>query len=211
MQAMAQLRDVDLALILAIDCSFSVEASEYRLQMQGTGEALQSSAVINAIQSGPKQKIALLVMLWSDQDNQRIVLPWTTIANAADAVRLGKQLENQMRVLAEGGTATTSALLFAGYQFGAAPPSTRRVVDLSTDGRNNMGAPVRLARDALLAQGITINGLAVANEFGGLGAYVESQIAGGQGAFVITAKTYDDFGAAMEKKLVREILGPGTT
>jgi hypothetical protein len=210
-QPRAQSNDVDLALVLAIDCSFSVEASEYRLQMRGLGQALQSPEVIDAIRSGPRQKIAVLVLLWSDIDNQRVVLPWTVIADETTARSVGSRLSNQMRLLAEGGTATAAALRFSAQQFSNAPMATRKVIDLSTDGRNNMGATVGQARDQIVAEGITINGLAISNEWATLDAYVLNHIAGGQGHFVYEALTYADFGAVMLKKLVREIIGPGTT
>jgi Protein of unknown function (DUF1194) len=47
--ARAQSGDVDLALVLAIDCSFSVDTSEFRLQMQGLGKALRRKEIHDAI------------------------------------------------------------------------------------------------------------------------------------------------------------------
>jgi hypothetical protein len=90
-------------------------------------------------------------------------------------------------------------------------PATRRVIDVSTDGRNNMGRPAFRARDELVARGITINGLAIANEWPTLDVYLERQVTGGPSNFVVKADSYDDFGAAMQRKLIREIVGPGLT
>ena len=37
----AEADEVDLALVLAVDCSFSVDAKEFALQMQGLGQACE--------------------------------------------------------------------------------------------------------------------------------------------------------------------------
>ncbi len=209
--AIPQSSNVDLALVLAIDCSFSVDATEFRLQMQGLGQALQDQKVIDAIKFGPYQRIAVTVFQWSDKDNQAVVLPWTVIANAAEAQSVGQLLETMPRQLAEGGTSISNALTFGDTLFSSAPAATRRVIDMSTDGRNNIGPPVPSARDLVVAGGVTINVLAIANEFPELALYAERQISGGQGNFVIEARSYDDYGAAMLKKLIKEITGPGVT
>jgi Protein of unknown function (DUF1194) len=208
-KAVPQDDSVDLALVLAIDCSFSVDAMEFTLQMQGLGQALQDDAVIDAIRRGPKQRIAVTAYQWSDGKYQRIVLPWTVISNPAEATAAGQALEDMGRNIPEGGTSISLALRFGERQFSDAPSATRRVIDLSTDGRNNNGPRLTLIRDSVVANGITINALAIANEFPELASYAEKQIAGGSGNFVMQASSYDDFGAAMLRKLIKEITGPG--
>src|SRR6185369_15985708 len=68
---------VDLALVLAVDCSTSVDAGDFRLQMDGLTAALRHPALARAIAAGERRQIAISVMLWSDRWNQHIVLPWT--------------------------------------------------------------------------------------------------------------------------------------
>lgn len=202
---------VDLALVLAIDCSFSVDTREYRMQMQGLGDAIASAEIWAAIEKGPLQRIALAVFLWSDLESQQVILPWSVIATPQEAESLGRRLAAAPRAVKLGGTAISAALLFGGALMELAPPATRRVIDLSTDGRNNMGKPAFRARDEVVARGITINGLAIANEWPTLDVYLERQVAGGPSNFVVKADSYDDFGAAMQRKLIREITGPGLT
>jgi hypothetical protein len=202
---------VDLALVFAIDCSFSVDAAEFRLQMQGLGRALQSAEVLNAIKAGPNQRIAVLAFEWSDKENQKIVLPWSVVASSEDLANVGAQLETMGRLLAEGGTAISNALDFAGQQMLNAPPAVRRVIDVSFDGRNNNGRAVAPVRNRLVQQGITINALPITNEFPTLHIYAESQVIGGSGAFVIKANSYQDYGEAILRKLVKEIVGPGVS
>ena len=202
---------VDVALVVAIDVSFSVDSTEHRLQMEGFATALESEEVLGAIESGRQRKIAIVVIEWSGEANQGIIIPWTIISDEASARSVANILAKGPRSVAEGGTAIASALTYGGTMFASAPSSPRQVIDLSTDGRNNAGKPANEARDALVAKGITINGLAITNEWAQLATYLEKQVIGGGESFVISATNYDDFAAAMQRKLVKEITGPGNT
>ncbi|WP_373504597.1 DUF1194 domain-containing protein [Aestuariivirga sp.] len=205
----AQDFDVDLALILAVDCSFSVDSQEFRLQMEGLGKAFMRPEVKQAIAQGQRQRIAVAVVQWSDEPNQKAVLPWTIVSGAADADELGQILMSMTRDLAEGGTSISTALTYSAALFAAAPSAERRVIDVSSDGRNNSGLPVKPVRDRLVANGITINGLTILNEWPTLDTYFENNVVGGTGHFVIPANDYEAFGEAIYRKLLREITGPG--
>ncbi len=208
-QTRSQETEVDLALVLAIDCSFSVDANEFRLQMEGLGRAFMRDDVKAAIRKGDRQRIAVAAMQWSDETNQMVVLPWTIIAGDADADEVGAVLARMPRRLAEGGTSISTALTYGAALFAAAPPAVRRVIDVSSDGRNNIGPPVNAARDRIVAQGITINALVILNEWPTLDIYFEKQVVGGQAHFVIPANDYDAYAEAIYRKLLREITGPG--
>jgi hypothetical protein len=201
--------EVDLALVLAIDCSFSVSASEYKLQMQGLGRALMNPQIFEAIERGPNAKIALSAFLWSEAGNRRLILPWKIIGTANDAFSVGSHLIYTGRDLAPGGTSISSALLYARTLLASAPSALRRVVDISTDGRNNSGFSTKAARSQLIADNITINALAIVNEVKTLDVYLENQVIGGEGSFVIKTLEFESYGEAMLKKLVKEITGPG--
>lgn len=205
----AQDYEVDLALVLAIDCSFSVDSEEYRLQMEGLGRAFLREEVKAAIRQGVRQRIAVTAVQWSDENNQRVILPWVVIEGNADADEIGMRLASSPRVLAQGGTSISTALLFSAKLFDTAPSAERRVIDVSGDGRNNIGPPTGAARDRVVAQGITINGLSILNEWDTLNLYFESHVVGGPGHFVIPAADYEDFAEAIFRKLLREITGPG--
>ena len=201
--------EVDLALVLAVDCSFSVDFTEFALQMKGLGEAFRQPEVKRAIALGNLQRIAVSVVQWSDESNQMVVLPWTIIATEEDSDLVGETLARMPRKLAEGGTSISSALLYSSVLLGKAPRSPRQVIDMSTDGRNNVGVPVQVVRDRIVAQGITINGLTILNEWPTLDIYFLNQVAGGEGHFVIPANDYAAYGQAILRKLLREITGPG--
>ena len=203
--------EVDLALVLAIDCSFSVDAHEFAVQMRGLGQAFKDPKVKKAIAQGTRQRIAVTAVQWSDDRNQKIVVPWTVISGGADADELGEIFIHNQRQLTEGGTSLSAALTFAASLFAAAPSAERLVIDVSTDGRNNSGPPVAPVRDRVVAQGITINGLTILNEWPTLDTYFEANVAAGPGHFVIPANDYDAYGEAILRKLLREITGPGIT
>ncbi|CAN0491257.1 unnamed protein product, partial [Discosporangium mesarthrocarpum] len=52
---------VDLALLLSIDCSYSVDTREFRLQTNGTAHALRKPEILQAIKAGPLKRIAVAV------------------------------------------------------------------------------------------------------------------------------------------------------
>ena len=89
----------------------------------------------------------------------------------------------------------------------------RRAIDISGDGPNNSGLQVAVARDAVLSQGITINGLPLI--FGKrtlpIDAYYQDCVIGGPGSFSVTVYHPDEFAAAIRRKLLLEIadLRPG--
>ena len=90
------------------------------------------------------------------------------------------------------------------------------MIDVSGDGPNNRGRSVTAARDAAVGQGIVINGLPILNDRRqpfdlptpmelGLDTYYYENVIGGPGSFVVPAKDFTDFRAAILSKLIREI------
>ncbi len=203
---------VDLALLLSIDCSYSVDTREFRLQTNGTAHALRKPEILAAIKAGPLKRIAVSVVQWSDDKNQKITVPWTIISSEADIEKLANMIEQQPRYLADGGTSITGLMRYAAGVLATAPvEAERQVLDISSDGRNNKGGRPHVVRDQLDQFGITINGLTILNEFPTLNHYFEKYIIGGYGSFVIVAKDYEDFEKAIYRKLLREIIGPRLT
>lgn len=203
---------VDLALILSIDCSYSVDGREFLLQTEGTAFALRRPEIFQAIQAGPLKRIAITVIQWSDDKNQQVTVPWTVIETEADLEKFAKMVEAQPRYLADGGTSITGLMKYAAGVIATAPVSAERLVlDISSDGRNNKGGRPHVVRDQLVHFGITINGLTILNEFPTLNRYFERYIIGGYGSFVMVAKDYDDFRRAIYRKLLKEITGPRLT
>ncbi|MEA2930064.1 MAG: hypothetical protein QOG38_2492 [Hyphomicrobiales bacterium] len=199
---------VDLALVLAVDASGSVDRVRFQLQKDGYVAAFRHRRVIEAIQSGRNQSIAVIVMQWTGPALQVIAVPWTKISDAASANAFADAVAAAPRALFGGGTSisgaidTSRALLFDNpYQ------AARRVIDISGDGANNRGRAAALARDEAVRDGVGINGLPILALEPDLDRYYEQNVIGGPGAFVIAAKSYETFADAILKKLIAEIAG----
>lgn len=199
--------DVDLQLVLAIDSSGSVDFSEFELQVSGIARAFRDPEVIEAIVGAAPNGIAVSVIQWSGRRQHLAVVDWTKVSDAASAHALAATIEATGRVLI-GETAIADALQFATDQLRYGPfRGARRIIDLSGDGPTNAGGDPDPARDAAVLAGITINGLAILNEYPALDRYYAEHVIGGPDAFVVTARDYGDFARAMRLKLLREIRG----
>ncbi len=196
---------VDLALVLAIDCSLSIDDFAYRIQLRGTGQAIIDSGMVQVIGQGREQAIAVAAFLWSSPDSQQVIVPWRILRNGGDAYHLTDEIFAAQRRIPSGATATGNALQFASTLLQSAPAAARRVIDVSTNGHANMGIAAPPVRDELVAQGIIINGLAVTDREPALAEYLRRDVIGGRESFVITANDYNAYTLAIRKKLFREI------
>ncbi len=197
---------VDLELVLLVDVSASVSDEEYRLQAVGLATAFRSTAVLNAIRSSAHRGLAVSVIQWADQANQRLSVEWTLVRSEADALWLAARIASMPRLIQGGHTALGNALAFGMQELESNRfAGLRRVIDLSGDGRTNDGRPLHAVREEVIKHGITINGLAILNELPLLDDYFRDYLIGGEGAFFMVAQDYTDFAQAIIHKLVREI------
>jgi hypothetical protein len=209
-QARAQ-TEVDVALVLAVDISFSMDVEELSLQRQGYVEALRSPEVHKAIANGATGRIAVTFFEWAGLNIQHHLVPWTVIDSPAAALAFAAALEQQP-IRRGQRTSISGAIDFSVAQFEEMPVrALRRVIDVSGDGPNNSGRLVTVARDEALAKGISINGLPIILKRPGyldiedLDAYYENCVIGGQGAFVIPIKDKAQFTETIKTKLIMEI------
>ena len=198
--------NVDLVLVLALDVSDSVDTREFDLQRSGLANAFRHPTVIEAIRRGPSRRIAVTAVQWSGYQDQFVSVPWQIVEDAASAAAFAKHLADMPRRYPNGYTHIAGAIEFSTKLVATAPYlAERRVVDISGDGENNVNIPPRAARDAAVRAGVTVNGLAVVNEARRLVEYYRHNVIGGPGAFVMSARDYDDYAEAMLRKLLREI------
>ncbi len=203
---------VDVELVLAIDCSYSVDAGEFELQKIGLAQAFRNPVVLAAIQAGKHKTIAVSVVEWSKPGVQEIVVPWTLVRDGPGAEALAARIEAVPRLTAEGATSISSMIRFGIAYLAANPISgARRVIDISADGRNNAGRKIAAAGALARAYGVTINGLAILNEVPTLHFYFEQQVISGPDAFVMEANDYEDYAVAILRKLIREIGYPAVS
>jgi hypothetical protein len=196
---------VDLALVLAIDCSYSVNPGEYQLQMRGTAQAMRAPEILKAVAGGARKQIAVCAFLWSDSVTRAVLVPWQLLKGPADAIAIGNMFLQAPRNVEPGTTATGAALQYGQSLFASAPMALRHVIDISTDGTCNEGPDPTAVRDELVAQGTVINGLAITRDVKDLTDYVKDNIIGGHQSFVMQANDFNAYGRALREKLFREI------
>ena len=209
---------VDVELVLAVDVSLSMSPDELVIQRDGYVAALTDGAVLQAIAGGLHGRIAVTYVEWAGATVQQVVVPWSVIATAEDARAFVAQMTATPPRSARR-TSISSALEFAGSLFeNSGYRGTKRVIDVSGDGPNNQGGPVDLARDRIAAKGITINGLPLMTNGGGmisayditnLDSYYTDCVIGGPGAFMIPVNGWAQFPEAIRRKLVLELAGAG--
>jgi hypothetical protein len=203
--AVAQ-NSVDLALVLAVDTSGSVDAVRFDLQKRGYVAAFRHAHVLQAIRSGAHQAIAVTMLQWTGPALHVQVVDWTRVGSEESAAAFAAGIERAPRRLFGGGTSISGAIDYASTLFASNPFHGRRhVIDVSGDGSNNRGRSAALARDEAVSAGIAINGLPILALESDLDRYYYDNVIGGPGAFVIPAKDYETFADAVLKKLITEI------
>ncbi|MES0823873.1 DUF1194 domain-containing protein [Ruegeria sp. SCP11] len=206
------------ALALGLDVSGSVDSGEYRLQLDGLAEALQQPEVTQLILSDISAPIRLSIFEWSEPGHQRLLLDWTPIRSATDLESIATLLSSTKRSAAPQGTAVGSAMLFGADLLSQQSDCWKRTLDLSGDGKHNLGPHPRDAKTALRASGVTINGLVIGADdpshgdkryvqVGELSAYYSAWVILGADAFVEVALGFDAYEEAMTRKLIRELEG----
>lgn len=199
-------RACDIALVLAMDVSGSVDPVEYALQAEGLAWAMRDPLVVEAMVD---RRVALAVTQWSGSREQTVSLNWTRIEEPADVARVSAILARMPRAFAGSNTGVGAALRHAAGLFYQVPDCTHHVIDISGDGDENDGFTLSYDRRAVIDQKITINALAIEDR--GLGRAVtnfyRSRVISRDG-FVITARSHVEFAEAMRQKLLRELNPP---
>ncbi|MEM7168550.1 MAG: DUF1194 domain-containing protein [Pseudomonadota bacterium] len=201
--------EVFVELVLAVDCSSSVDHDEFELQMQGLSEAFTHPSIHEALDKAGGKGIAVALLQWSGEEEQIRSIDWHHIYDAESATEFADLLLHTPRQATGGATALGNAILeSAAWIHGNDFLGERQVIDVSGDGRGNQGVAADQARDQALRSGIVINGLAILNEDSRLGEYFVEEVIAGPGSFLITATDFEDFAKAIRKKIFFEITGP---
>ncbi|WP_325729811.1 DUF1194 domain-containing protein [Geminicoccus sp.] len=212
--APATAEPVDLELVLAADGSGSIDDGEIRLQREGYAAALTDPELVSAMTAGAHGRMALMYFEWGGADSQVVIADWAVIDGPDSAARFADTLRTTPRG-AFGWNSISNAIDFGRRAMaGNSYDGIRKVIDVSADSGNYGGLPLPLAREAALAEDITINGLAVLCRTcdgrparADLEGYFASQVIGGFGAFVVTVDQTTSFAEAVRRKLLLEIAG----
>jgi hypothetical protein len=208
--------DCRQALALGLDVSGSVDAREYRLQINGLAAAFDNSAVREALLASPGAPIAVMVYEWSGPSDQIVIAPWVSMVDAATLNGFIETLLQTARRDVSPGTALGTAMTLGAFYLDEKPDCWKQTLDISGDGKSNLGPRPRDVKNRISARGITVNALVVGSdnpisggprqgEISELSSYFRAEVITGQDAFVETALGFSDYEAAMTRKLLREL------
>src|ERR1700730_5941372 len=111
---------VDLLLALAMDVSRSMEQPKFLLQREGYAAAIMNPQLLNAIKSGPHQKIAVCFIDWSGPGQQQLVIDWSVVDSVASARHFGDLIFESSRSFYDS-TSIGGGIAFAAAQIARAP------------------------------------------------------------------------------------------
>ena len=194
-------RACDLALLLAVDVSGSVDAQEYRIQMDGLAHAVRDGIVADAL---IEQRAQVALVQWTGSSRQQQTIPWTAIRTYQDVLTLADRIEEDARIWRNYSTAIGEALSVSRVAFAPVAHCERKVIDVSGDGVSNEGLEPATQRSDLNDAGIIVNAIAIETDKTDLTAYFFENVITGPGAFVVTAQGFEDYPEQIKRKLQRE-------
>lgn len=211
---------VDIALVLAVDVSSSIETSERLFQREAYAEALSDPRVARIALGGEYGRVAIAYMEWSGKRYQRVHLPMRVLSTQAELAAFGAEilaiLDKPSDPMYMQPTALGDALLAAEIAMAElAAPARDYIIDISGDGVLNDGFAMDPAREQVLARGLTVNGLPI--EMSGnpesmngtsvdtVSRYYADCVIGGPGAFHLVARGFADIRETLIMKLMLEM------
>jgi hypothetical protein len=211
-----QSNDTDLALVVAVDASSSIDDVELAIQLRGIASAFRHTATIEAIKAGPTGRIDVVLLLWSGGIEQMDRSEWARITCESDALAFADRIETFPRRV-QGATDVGSAILASVTLLRErAQRAGRLSIDISGDGKDNLSRDVEsvrrpispsMARSIAIKLDITINALALQTGERDLATWYSRNVITENG-FVMTADTPHDFFEVFHRKLLREIRQP---
>ncbi|WP_448189134.1 DUF1194 domain-containing protein [Azospirillum sp. sgz301742] len=197
------LRPVGLELVLLVDGSASITVGDLEFQLRGHAAAFADPEVADALAG---RGVAVTLAVFSGPKTLRVLVPWTVIASADESLAFATKVLTAPRDGRADSTAIGSAIEDAAKLFaGSGVRSERQVIDLVANGFSNAGLDPAEARDRAVARGITINALAILDEFPWLEEYFTENVIGGANCFTKSAMDRETFVEALRQKLVLEV------
>lgn len=206
------------ALALGLDISGSVDVTEYRLQMDGLAAALLNDEVLASLLAMPSAPVDIAIYEWSGPSDQTLLVGWTTIRTRTDVVAIAKRLAQAIRPNASVGTALGTAMRTGRDLLLQRQDCWKLTLDISGDGKRNLGPRPQDVKRELEAVAMTVNALVIGAdaprlgdirqvEIAELSSYFRANVIVGPDAFVQTALGFEAYEEAMTRKLKRELEG----
>ncbi|MCB2116167.1 MAG: DUF1194 domain-containing protein [Rhodobacteraceae bacterium] len=202
----APARGCEVALLLAIDVSGSIDRGEYRLQVEGLAAALRDPEVAEVLLLS---QAALAVVQWSGAGMQAPSLPWRRMLAPNAAAEFARRAEALPRAFTGADTAVGEALAFSATRFSEVQDCRRKVIDISGDGPQNAGGPLGPLRAEALKAGAEINAIAIEDmgQASPISEFYRRYVISRNG-FVMTARGLGDYPRAIREKILREVAKP---
>jgi hypothetical protein len=199
----------DVALVLAVDGSSSIDAEEYAYQQKAIAAALRDTKVLKAMkQTGT---VAIAVVFWGDPNRPVDEAGPVIVEDAPDAESFAQTIENIPRRV-RGYTGLSVGLGAALDRLSLMPSAHRSVISVSGDGRGTVLArrngdlpSLAYVRSRAAEQGVTISALVVSKDERKLLQYFGKQVITDPDAFAIEVADFPAFAGAIRHKLIREI------
>lgn len=211
---LAWAKDVDVAIVFAVDASSSIGPSLAALQREGHAMALRSPQVLAAILRNEIGCISVTYIEWSSVGRLRTVVPWRTICGKDDAMAVAAEIsqrgDNGSQRRSRGRTSLSFAIHASTILLGRREGNAQRqIIDISANGTNNDGDDVASFRRNALQSGYVINGIVMNDDFrhdpSALTNYFYEEVIGGSGAFVLSVTQASQYSTVLRQKLVQEI------
>ncbi len=195
---------VSIELVLAVDTSLSVDDVEFDLQMTGIAKALRNPEIIDLI--GQHTGVAVTLFQWNEEVDKQHMIPWHLLNDPDSILSFAAKVEALGRNPTRKFTGIGKAIEF-GVRLITENKFAGRLlkIDISGDGRDNIGSLPSASRQQARSLGIVINGLPILIDTYKLDVYYRDKVISGPGAFLEIAHDYNDFARAFLRKLRREI------
>lgn len=206
-------RPVDLAIVVALDRSESIDAEEAQAQINGLIYTLRHPRFRDAVAAGPHGRVGLSVVTWSSFGRHQVILPWMQVAGSDDTELAAEILEldfDRQRSARHGTQTDIAFAIEVGLkQLDHLPwTASQQVINVVADGISNIGRVATVDRDLALARGVTVNGLIMGrgSAIEVLTRYFRREVIGGSTSFVQASSSPEDFAKAMLRKMLLEIV-----
>jgi hypothetical protein len=200
----AMAADCSVSIVTGVDVSASITPEELALQVDGIASALQSPAVLSAILSQGCARFS--VFLWAD-GKPAVVLPWTDVQSADDAAAVGQVLSQATQHYSkEVGTLTdvSGALEFSWMLLNQNPPTGKQVVNLISNGEDNVSDGPQIVSARMRAAGVVINAVLMGPSET-IDQYYRENVTGGLGSFIMRIDASEDVAAAFRSKFILDL------
>jgi hypothetical protein len=203
----------DVNIVTGLDFSGSIEPRDAQVQIDGITMAIRSPQIIAAIKNGNHGRIGFALFVWAS-GNYPILVTWRQISSAEEAAAVADEVSTGLHALMGSDTLMklgaltdlSGALDYGGEMLRAAPFTTNhRIVNIIGNGIDNVGEGARPARDRLVAQGITINGVALGHDRTFF-AYLKRDVIGGPDSFALMANDPEMLVEVVARKFITEIV-----